>query len=187
VIALLATALSFLGSPLGIVAGVAAPALGALFGFSPALRARVGGVIGQHRSWLVLLAVAAIGAGLYAWGAEGRADRDRMLAWGDRVCASAGAELAPAKTKRGATCAAAIAGLAKFKADANAATTKAVLDQLEEREGKMSADAKSARAAANRARDAQAKMEAANAAIGEDDRVGSSWLSAFNDLAGLRN
>ena len=185
-ITLATTVLPMLGGPIGIAGAVLAAIVGLIFKRSPTLRAATGGFVQKHRTWALLVTVAAIGAGLYAWGAEARADRARMIAWGERVCASAGGELTPKDTSRGVTCAAAIAGLARFQADANAATTRALLEQLEEREGKMSADAQSARAAAIRARNAQAKMEAANAAIGEDDRVGSSWLSALNDLAGLR-
>ena len=109
-----------------------------------------GATAGPGRAVLSPAGVAAAGAALYAWGAEGRADRDRMIAWGDRTCAAAGAELmAQDKAKRGLACNAAILALARFKADANDASARALIAEIEEREGKMSADAVSARAAAS--------------------------------------
>ncbi|WP_093310097.1 hypothetical protein [Sphingomonas jatrophae] len=142
-------------------------------------------LLARHRSWLLLLAVAAIGAALYAWGAEARADRARLLAWGDKMCAAAGAELMPAKGKRGAECFTAVQALARFKAEAAEATAEALATAERSRANSAAADARVARAAADAARTATAQMEAANAQV-TDDRVGRDWIAALNRTAGLR-
>ncbi|MDB5688557.1 MAG: hypothetical protein JWL91_433, partial [Sphingomonas bacterium] len=113
--------------------------------------AALGAMIAGNRSWLLLLAVAAAGAALYAWGAEGRADRTRLIHWADTVCASAGAELQPAKGARGAACAGAVADLARFRRDTNEQTAKLLLEDAQSRSTKMAADAQSARRSANAA------------------------------------
>lgn len=143
-------------------------------------------LVAGHRSWLLLLSVAAAGAALYAWGAEGRADRTRLLAWADSVCASAGAQLQPAKGARGTACAGAVAELAKFRRETNEQTAKILIEDVRQRSVKMAADAQSARRSADAARAAEQAMETANASVGTDDRVGSDWLAAFNRVAGLR-
>lgn len=140
----------------------------------------------QARSWLTLLAVATAAAALYAWGAAARLDRDRMIAWGDRVCASAGAELAPPKGKRGSDCAGRIARLAAFQRDTQIQTAQLLAKALADQQRQSSADAQRSRAAAADARAAAVMMENANAQIGPDNRVGSDWFAALNRAGGLR-
>ena len=144
----------------------------------------IGRMFSAHRSWLVLLGVAAAGAALYAWGAGGRADRDRLSGWADKLCAVAGAELAPPKSARGTACYVAVRDLAAFRADAATATAAALAQAETERADRSDADARTARRAADAARTATASMEAANGRV-TDDRIGSDWLAAFNRVAGL--
>lgn len=146
----------------------------------------VGSIFGGSRSWWLLLVVAAAGAALYAWGAEGRADRDRMLGWGDTVCAAAGAELRPLKGGRGVACATAIRQLAAFRRDSEAATAKLLAENARVQAAKGAADLAAANDNARASRAAAALMEKANAEIGPDDRVARDWFDALNRTAGLR-
>ncbi|MDH7641191.1 hypothetical protein [Sphingomonas oryzagri] len=155
-----------------------------------ALLLRYGGsVIGwlaDHRKDAVMMLIAAVAAGLYAWGAIGRADRAQLAAWGDKVCASAGAELQPAKGKRGADCAARIADLAREERDTLKVSNAALADARARDQARSRQDVASARADAQRAADAATKMEKANGAIGANDQVGSDWFDSLNRLGGLR-
>jgi hypothetical protein len=151
-----------------------------------AIAKRVIGWITGERSYIAFLAVAVAAAALYAWGALGRADRDKLVAWGNTVCASAGAELAPAKGARGEACRARVADLARYERDVSAETARILADAAKDREAKATRDADRARQIAADARAAAEAMEKANANIGTDNRVGGDWFGALNRLAGLR-
>lgn len=157
------------------------------------------GLVGG-RDTLLLLVLAAAAAGLYAWGATGRADRARLIAWADKSCAAAGAGFGPSRStvtdsagkqrmrnwKRGEQCEHRIAGLAQFERTTNAASVRLLAEAMDERERKTAADADTARQHAAAARAAADTMEKANARILQDDRVGDAWFSALNELGGLR-
>lgn len=141
------------------------------------------------RKMLTLLAVASAAAGLYVWGETGRRDRDALIVWGDLTCAAAGSEFRPDEVKKrqwGVACLAEVKRLVEVEKALKAQNLETLLADLERREGKEAADAALAAVMSQRAADAVARMEAADAAV-EGDRVGSDWAAAVNELGGLRN
>ena len=165
----------------------------------PALRA-AWSLLANGRHYLTLLALAASAAALYAWGATGRADRARLIAWAEKSCAAAGTGFEPGSSilvdaagkqqtrswKRGEMCAQRILGLAEFQRTTNEASTRLLAEAMVEHERKTIADADAARQHAAAARAAAQTMEKANARILQDDRVGGAWFGALNELGGLR-
>jgi hypothetical protein len=147
---------------------------------------RVAGWIGQHRELIVLVAIVAVAAFFWLQAQRARAERDGVAAWANLACAKAAGSFDGAGGKGSAACLDAIGDLAAFKAKSVADTAQALKDHLDEQTTKTAADAASARRDAARAQAAAHELEKANAAIGPDDRVGSAWLRAFNDAAGLR-
>jgi len=157
----------------------------------------VGIFTGEGR-WILLLAVAACAAGLYAWGAKGHAERDAVLAWADRTCAATGAPYRPASAvpvapgavatvyPPGVRCEQAVAQLVAFRRDAAESTAKLLADAMAAQDAKRARDLNAAAAAARDARAAATIMENANASIGPDDRVARDWFDALNRAGGLR-
>jgi hypothetical protein len=155
------------------------------------------GALAGHGRWLLLLAVAAVAAALYAWGAEGRADRDHLVAWAERTCAATSAafpasavEPVPPARKvtvypRGARCEAEIRSLVAFRRDAAESTAKLLAEAIAEQDAKRSRDVAAAARAARDARAAANLMENANAHVGPDDLVGRDWFDALNRTGGL--
>jgi len=150
-----------------------------------ALKAMLGWLV-QERSYATLLLVAAAAGALYVWGATGRADRDRMVAWGETVCAAAGSALDPGQGKRGAACQQRVAALAAHERATAIESARILAEAAREREAKAAQDGERARAAAADARAAAETMEKVNAGIGSDDRVGADWFRALNRAGGLR-
>ena len=73
------------------------------------IRKLAAAAFGSHSSILIALLAAGI-AGLFAWGAAGRADRDRAIATADTICAAGGSAWSPADGedgRRGEACRAA--------------------------------------------------------------------------------
>ncbi|WP_019833762.1 hypothetical protein [Sphingomonas sp. PR090111-T3T-6A] len=140
----------------------------------------------QHRSYITFIVLAIVAAGLWAWAASIRADRDGLLAWGDAVCASAGAQLDPPNGKRGEACRARVADLARYEHDTTAESAQILAQAAKDREEKAARDADRARATAADTRAAAEAMEKANGSIGSDDRVGGDWFAALNRVGGLR-
>ncbi len=130
---------------------------------------------------LLLLILALIG---WAW--RGYADRDRMVAWGNTVCASAGAELQPAKDVRGTACQTRIAALAKEEHDTAVQTAQILVKASADHDAKASADSVALVAGATNLRAARSTMEKTNAEIGSDDHVGGDWFRSLNRLGGLQ-
>lgn len=116
---------------------------------------------------------------------EARKEVAALTRWADRTCLLTGSAFGSGKN-RGAACFAEVEGLAKFKAEALAASNTALLESVRERDAKTTTDAAAARAAAERSLAALRNMEKADAAV-EGDRVDGAWAGAFNDLAGLRS
>ncbi|USI72718.1 hypothetical protein [Sphingomonas morindae] len=149
-------------------------------------------LFGAHRSYLTLLLVAVAAAGLYAWGAVARRERDQLAAWADRVCASAGEGFAAAKDTegkahpRGQLCAAQVARLARYQRDVTAESARVYAAELARRDAQTRSDTQAARAATAAATRAAQAMETANAKVGDDDRVDGGWFRALNAVGGLR-
>jgi len=151
--------------------------------------------IRASRQWLTLVVVAAIGAWLYVQYAETRADRDRLLAQADVICAAAGEPLAasialvdgkPVTVPRGIRCRRKVAGLVAFRDDTERQSAAALAAAMREREGKAAIDARAARDAAEALTSATERMEQADAEAERRNRLDRDWWAAFNDLAGLR-
>ncbi|HEY0626682.1 MAG TPA: hypothetical protein VGD10_08100 [Allosphingosinicella sp.] len=159
-----------------------------------------GWVTGLDRGYLTLLVVAAAAAFLYVQWSKMAAERDDYRRFGELVCSAAGAELEAgtfkvkgpdgkvrtAKAARGQLCAQRIRALATYELETKSQSAEILAGALQAHNRKTEADAASARRSAEAARAAAAKMENANAAIGDDDRVGADWFNALNDVAGLR-
>jgi len=144
------------------------------------------GWVRSERSYVTLLLIAAAAASLYVWGALGRADRARLISWGETVCAAAGAKLDPAEGRRGAACLDRVAALAREERDTAAESARILAQAAADREAKAAQDAALARAAAADARAAAETMEKVNAQVGSDDRVSGNWFGALNRAGGLR-
>jgi len=142
------------------------------------------------RKLLTLLAVMGVAGGLYVWGESATRDRDSLTRWGDQACEAAASPFRPKGVKKrqwGAACLIEIRRLAQVERDLKQGSLDALLDDLERREGKEAADAALAAAMSKRTAEVVARMEAADAAVQEDDRVGAGWAAAVNELGGLRN
>jgi hypothetical protein len=142
-----------------------------------------------HRSFLVLVAMAIVAGGLWVRGEYAIADRDRIVATSDGICAAAASSWIPAgaeDAEPGKVCRAAVADLASFKAKVIADSNRALVAGQAARADKSEKDLNAAIAAANRTASAARRMEEANAKIAPDDRVDGDWFARLNDLAGLR-
>ncbi|MCW2399652.1 hypothetical protein [Sphingobium sp. B2D3C] len=146
-------------------------------------------MLSGSRETLILLGLAGAAAGLYAWGASGRAERDRLEAWARQLCLAAGGEFTGTKPKGKAAldgCTALVASHAAYKRESQSATATTLARAAERTQAKVAADHALAIAqAARRTANVQA-MEKADETIGPDDRVGGDWFDRLNDLAGLR-
>lgn len=140
------------------------------------------------RGFLTLVALGAVAAVLFTGGLAVRNERDQLKAWATTRCAAAGEPFAPAdgdRARPGAECATRIDQLARFERETNAGTAQVLREHLAEQNQKTNTDAAKARAAAEAAAAATKRMEAANAAV-ENDQVGGDWFGALNQSAGLR-
>lgn len=164
------------------------------------LATKIWGAATGAREWLTLLVVAAAAAWLYAQWASMRQERDGLRAFADVACAAMGSrydltvievtttngKAKRVKLKPGAACTTRARDLAAYERDSQAQSARLLAAALEEQARKNGLDAAEARRAAEAARAAARAMENANAAVGEDDRVGPSWFGALNGVAGLR-
>lgn len=138
-------------------------------------------------AFLVLLAVAAVGAYLYVQARQARADRDRVVHWAEVTCAASGTTYASAaKAKPGEACTDQVAGLARFKATSDQRTAQLLAQALADHDARQIKDTNAALAAAQAARSAAALMEAADAKAERTNLVDADWFAALNRTAGLR-
>jgi hypothetical protein len=151
--------------------------------------------IGIDRQWLTLIAVGAAAAFLYVQWSRVTGERDRALQWAEVICAAAGTTYAASvqtvdgkrvKYAAGQRCKATIVDLAAFRTDSDSTTAATLAAAMRERDARTQTDAAHARAAAEAARAATQRMEAADAKAAPTDRVDGDWFAALNDLAGLR-
>lgn len=136
----------------------------------------------------ILVGLAAGGAVLavLAWGRHGYAERDELAAFAQEICAAAQSEYAPAKETAGVGCKKAVAELAAFRSETNAASAEILAGAIADASTRNTKAAEQARRAADAARAAAQHMEAVDAAV-EDDRVGRAWFDALNRAGGLRD
>lgn len=137
--------------------------------------------------FLVLLAVAAVGAWLYVHYRQVVADRDDLAHRAELICASSGAEFAAtSKLARGIACRAKVAGLADFRARTDEITARTLADALAAHDARQLKDNQAARVAAEAARSAAERMEVADAEAERRNLVDGDWFAAVNGVAGLR-
>jgi hypothetical protein len=137
--------------------------------------------------FLVLLAVAAVGAWLYVQYRQVGADRDDLQHRVELICAGSGTEFAAAgKTARGVRCAQTVAGLVKFKGDSDQLTAQTLAKALADHDARQNTDTQAARLAAEAARSAAQRMEMADANVERTNLVDREWFAAVNGVAGLR-
>lgn len=138
-------------------------------------------------TFLVLLAVAAVGAYLYVQFQQVRADRDDLQHSVEKICARAGAEWAASKdAKRGVLCARRAGELATFKATADQETARVLAAAMAEANARAARDVEAASLSAARMRDALSRMETADAQAERRNLVDREWTAAVNGVAGLR-
>ncbi len=137
--------------------------------------------------FLVLLLVAAAGAWLYAEYQRVRADRDDITRGVELICAKAQSDwTATASAKRGVVCARRVADLLAFRTTADQETARLLAAAMAEANDRTLKDNRAARAAAEAARNAALRMEAADAEADRRNVVDREWTAAVNGVAGLR-
>jgi hypothetical protein len=138
-------------------------------------------------AFLVLLAVAIVGAYLYVQYRSVVADRDDLQNRAEVICARAGADWSATKdAKRGVLCARRAAELATFKSTADQETARLLAAAMEEANARAAKDIETASISAARMRDALSRMETADAQAERRNLVDREWTSAVNGVAGLR-
>lgn len=160
----------------------------------------IGSWFGRESAWIVLVAVAAAGAFFYVEFNQVRADRDQLDQTATLICAGANIPFAAstvevkdtngkARTvtwKRGQRCAEHVAALLKFKSDVNEVTAHTLAAAMREQANRQNTDTLAARTAAEAARSAAERMEAADAEAERKNLVDHEWFAAVNGVAGLR-
>lgn len=137
--------------------------------------------------FLVLLAVAIVGAYLYVQFQQVRSDRDDAVHRAEVICAKAQSDWAAVKgADRGVICARRVAELLTFKTTADQETARVLAAAMEEANARAARDMQSARASADRMRDALSRMEAADDEAERRNLVDREWTAAVNGVAGLR-
>lgn len=138
-------------------------------------------------AFLVLLAVAGVGAWMYVEFQQVRTDRDDVQHRVEVICARAGQDFAASSgAARGTLCAAKVAGLASFKTDSVELTAKTLADAMAAHDARQLTDNQAARAAAEAASTAALRMENADAQAERRNLVDREWFAAVNGVAGLR-
>jgi len=137
--------------------------------------------------FLVLLAVAAVGAWLYVQYRQVSADRDDLQHRAELICAGSGTDFAAiGKTARGVHCAQTVAGLVKFKGDSDQLAAATLAQAMADHDARQNNDTRAARAAAEAASSAAQRMEMADANAERTNLVDREWFRAVNGVAGLR-
>lgn len=138
-------------------------------------------------AFLVLLAVAGVGAWLYVQFQQVRADRDDLQHRVEVICARAGADWAATKdARRGVLCARQAAALALFKTTADEETARILADAMKDANARAARDIENASLSAARMGAALTRMETADAQAERRNLVDREWTAAVNGVAGLR-
>lgn len=158
------------------------------------------GYLKGESSWLVLLAVAGVGAWLYVNLMQARSERDGLQHWAEVTCAASGAAF-PASTSfenssagklvvvrhdQGVLCRTRVADLASFKAQSAERTAELLAQALKDHDTRAGVDSAAARRAAEAANQAALRMETADADAERTNLVDREWFAAVNGVAGLR-
>lgn len=141
-----------------------------MLSLAPLLARLTGFASGKNDRWIILALLALVAAGLWAWGNH---QHTKFVT----ACQIAGSDTAH--------CLNTIRDLQNFKTGSLAATASALAENQKETASKTLADQKAALKNQTGQQQAIAKLEKTNAAI-EKDKVGADWISAFNDVIGLR-
>lgn len=137
--------------------------------------------------FILLLAVAAVGAWLYVQARHAERDRDDTLKRAELVCAAVGVDWAEKHMRGpGTACALRARQLRTDREGIDRQTATILSDAIKAQAARSAADAQAARAALSRAQTAETRMEKADADADADDHVRADWFAALNDLAGLR-
>lgn len=157
------------------------------------------GWLRREFSWVILLVVAVAITSAYVAYRQIRADRDDLLAFAERTCASAGQgfDASDEKTRndkgkpviahypRGKLCGVHVADLASFRLQVADVTSATLADARVAHEKRVGADLGAAQHDTAAGAAADLKMEERDAQIAPDDRVDGNWFAAFNDVAGV--
>lgn len=138
-------------------------------------------------AFIVLVAVAAIGAWLYVGREQARADRNDLAHRAELICAASGTPFpASGKVERGAACQARVAGLVAYQQHSAEVAAQQLAQALKDHDARQQADNRAALASAQAANEATARMEAAERNAQRTNLVGRDWYAALNVFAGLR-
>ena len=138
-------------------------------------------------SFIVLVAVAAAGAWLYVRGEHYRGERDAIARWAEVTCAATGEGFPATETaKPGQRCAQRVGALVAFKSNTDQLTAQTLAKALADHDARQRNDNQAARIAAEAARNAAMRMEAADADAERTNLVDRDWFAAVNGVAGLR-
>ena len=130
-------------------------------------------------AFVVLLAVAGVGAWLYVGCREARLERDRLQHRLAELCARAGSDT-------GDGCVRHVAALADFRARTDQLTARTLADALAQHDARARADEARARTVTAATQAAAHEMEIADARADRQDLVDRRWTAAVNAVAGLR-
>ncbi len=150
----------------------------------------------EYRKVATVVVCAGVAAAFYVqWqtakdaGAKAAADRASLIAAADGICLALNSEFRPQGVSReqwGMACLSEARRLGRIEGDLAKGDAEALIAALDERMGKEAADAALAAAMSKRTAETLARMEAADAAVQSDNKVGAGWACAVNDLGGLR-
>ncbi|MGW8136843.1 hypothetical protein ACWGNZ_14685 [Sphingomonas zeae] len=150
------------------------------------VRKLLGGLRAEFQ-FIVLLAIAGVGAWLYVQARHAERDRDDALKRAELVCAAVGVDWSEKHMRGpGTACALRARQLRTDREAIDRQTNQILSDAIKAQTARSAVDAQAARAALSRARDAENRMEKANADADANDHVRADWIAALNDLAGLR-
>lgn len=141
-----------------------------MLSLAPLLARLTGFASGKNDRWIILALLALASAGLWAWGNH---QHTKFVT----ACQIAGSDTSH--------CLDAIRDLQNFKTGSLAATASALAENQKETVLKTQTDQKAALKNQTGQQQAIEKLDKTNAAI-EKDKVGNDWISAFNDVIGLR-
>lgn len=150
----------------------------------------------EYRKVATVVVCAGVAAAFYIqWqsakdaGAKAAADKASLIAAAEGTCLALNSQFRPDGVHReqwGMACLNEARRLGRIEGDLAKGDAAALIAALDERMGKEAADAALAAAMSKRTAETLARMEVADAAVQNDNKVGAGWACAVNDLGGLR-